>query len=115
MERNPRHIDVITPFEHFTLKDSSGYYPDTVFDGWLIAKTQSSIWPLWLCPSRFDMELYRTVGGNYVCRKVSPVGHTIRIVSTEKDIVEFFRYCKTAKELYKRAGINYSAGVNFIE
>lgn len=82
--------------------------PDIIFDGVLVAKT---------C----GMSLYKTKCGNYVCNGCSKVCGsdlvmTQRVIFTkgeteeaiQKAIFDCFGYCKTAKRLYKKAGIHHS-------
>ena len=80
---------------------------DIVFEGVLIA----SVWGFW-----GNMYLYKTKNKNYVCHFNSSTKDKICVIETrgktpEKiydEIISFFGYSKTAKRLYKKAGIHHS-------
>lgn len=91
------------------------YQSDIIFDGHLIAKSGG-------------MQLYKTTGGNFVCNGCNQVCNsdiviTQRVIFTkgeteeaiQKAIFDCFGYCKTARKLYKRAGIDQALLDCYIE
>ena len=58
--------------------------------------------------------LYKTESGKFVCQridttcwKIRKTTHTVEIVDTEEDVINLFGKYELAKELYRRAGIDF--------
>ena len=101
----------------FTLENDNA--PDVKFNGERIGFASSAD-PYNRHNGRWtELRLYKTAGGMFVCQSAGLTRwqgeknrYSTQVCETEKDVIEFFKYTRLAKELYEEANIDFAVVID---
>ena len=99
----------------FTLENDN--VPDVKFNGKRLAFVSSKD-PYRNANRWTELRLYKTAGGKFVCQIAGLTRwqgernrYLTQVCETEKEVIEFFKFTRLAKELYEEANIDFAVVV----
>ena len=115
VETDETNITEASEMQLFTLKNDNA--PDVKFNGERIGFASSA--DPYGSNRWTELRLYKTAGGKFVCQSAGLTRwqgeqgrYLTQVCETEKEVIEFFKYTRLAKELYEEANIDFTVAVD---
>lgn len=114
-ETDETNIIVGSEMQLFTLENDNA--PNVKFNGERLAVVSSED-PYRNANRWTELRLYKTAGGKFVCQIAGLTRwqgeqnrYLTQVCETEKEVIEFFKFTRLAKELYEEANIDFAVVV----